>query len=1825
MTKKLRKGLLAFFLVAVLACLAGLSVLFTRHASADEVSGDSESLPLAATVYLGREGMPTEDDVYYRTSFAAGWQFVVSTAAEAPNKYVRVILWKDWVATNTTASGFGTDAADATYKGFDNGRILSPAGTNIVIDLNSYKIDRNLAGTESGVENGHVMLIQGNLTIEDNSTAKTGKITGGYNKVAGSPAVYGGGVYVAGGTFSLRGGSIDGNKESGSAVMGIGVLIKGGTFNMYGGSVANHSNVAVKNSYGAGVCVYSSGTFNMYGGVIENNTAVFGGGVAAYGVSTGTDKKAEDYVVENGVTVKKEVTVKNVAVYIDGGIIRNNTTDASVSSATNNGGGGICLYNQSTAIIKSGEIYNNRADYYGGGIYCATATQSISTLYVNGGSIHNNVVTSLTRNGNGGGIALVRTSATKTMTEGVFVNAIMTGGSIDHNAVITCCETATQPSAPSKASFQGIGGGVYILRADMKMYDGEIVNNRVCSYKNASSNAETLKKVYEAFMKSDITGIEDDICDGYRTFGGGVGIQYWGLSDGYLLPAGSFEMGGGSMHDNRADSGGGLYNDGEFTMSGGSITDNCGLWGGGMYIATYGRVKFFGKIVIADNYNIIESEDGQTVPSNVQVAAADDRRPQIVGKLEDGSKIRVSVNDSLIQNGNPLTIGYKNDNRTFISVDGKDPDNAENPTNGVWVYANPYRYFASDKAFYADKSQVDTTKVSEQHLMVLEDGELGIGRKPIMFIVTYSDFSTKNFIFGDETIEDMPEWNYVSCTYNDKVFPKTIAAYVDGKQVGEAVSVDNEAGVYTIKANPNTGDMGGKTEAVFYVVVKAKTLATETDGLKVELSDDHFVADRSEKIPTSCVVTFNDITLVAGTKEDGQGDYWLEYLNNVNAGWATVVVHFRNNYAGEARTTYRIYTYDDPSITTKITWEVLVNGEWVPFTSSMYGDTFTYIFNHTDLDGVDQSGKIRAKLTVETFEFVQTVYAYGIDVSKDDELQNTSMYISFQGDENIRFRNAGTYTIKVEGDGNYNIIDNDRTISGVEMNKLELTLSADDFEDYVEDDGAITSRLWQLQIGSGDSAIYTNLLDKTTYVDPQATANKFGEKVTIGTENDAYARYRAVGMSLVLDNGYPVSGKTVSYWLEMALSVTYTPAEGVVGVFGDITTVTTTVTITFNGNYSVGNDNTIVLTKIWNIVTSANNLRMANGNSLATTELEGWTFGNPYELQAFTFRPEHSDTVIYTYYSENNELVTRFALVYSNETSDAYRQFYAVKEEDGKIVVDKENPYDSENFMYNYNYTLKAGTYRIEISIPLSTANVEMHTHWWDNNSLANDFGARYYEFSYEFTFTVAQFSVLEEGSTEENVEFTLTESKVIEYKGLRIMFPDNNNVVYDGTSNNLVKPIIMLYNTTLEENVEYTLSTESVNAGSAVLTITGINSLKGNIIINEAFNIVQAVNGWYDIPSIANWTYDAFDRQISLINGLPNFGVNGMWFAVFSDREGTKVIEGLEEIVLDEYGYVNASVAKILNGLDAGYYYLFAYVEATNNYSGLENSVQFRVFTATNSWVVTPTVNTWIEGRYDKPQYDEDGNLLDRIVVNPVFGTAHVHIEDDRGKVFYDSDEGIDILNDAKPGRYFLTAWVFADKADLEGVDPVTVNFSGLDKYTLIFYVFEAPGLPWWGTLLIAVGSLLLAALIIFILWKKGVFRIVTDKILLKIRTRVSVESTIASVRAAKRMEEGRKSVAEAKRRERLEQLRQKAQEQRAMSPEERAAQLEAKTQAAEAKMQAEAARLEKLRARSEKARAQAEKSKDATPQSEEKASEKTDTPENADAPETPDTPTEE
>lgn len=255
--------------------------------------------------------------------------------------------WQDLQAKiDNAADGATITLSDDLTAESDDEAITVPTGRTVTIDLGGHKIDRARTAKESA---GYVILVEGSLTVTDNSEGQTGAITGGWTSGTG------GGVYVRG-AFTLEGGAITGNRadQAGSQGSdptgdGSGVYVDGGTFTMNDGAIRDNARCE-KN--GGGVFV-NSGAFTMNGGEISGNSASIGGGV-----------------YHNSGTFT-----------MNGGVITGN--DA--------GNGGGVYISGGTFEMKGGALSDNSTSY-GGGVFINTAVFDLS-----GGTISGNT-------GEGGGV-----------------------------------------------------------------------------------------------------------------------------------------------------------------------------------------------------------------------------------------------------------------------------------------------------------------------------------------------------------------------------------------------------------------------------------------------------------------------------------------------------------------------------------------------------------------------------------------------------------------------------------------------------------------------------------------------------------------------------------------------------------------------------------------------------------------------------------------------------------------------------------------------------------------------------------------------------------------------------------------------------------------------------------------------------------------------------------------------------------------------------------------------------------------------------------------------------------------------------------------------------------------------------------------------------------------------------------------------------------------------------------------------------------------------------------------------------------------------------
>jgi len=354
----------------------------------------------------------------------------------------------------------------------------SSSGALLLIGAGQTIIARDV--TLKGRENNSSLVIVG----EDSTFRMEGgaKVTG--NSCYSNTSIYGGGVYVNGGTFTMQdSASVSGNTSmsggGGVYVSGVKDRFNTGRFTMQGNASVT-GNTAYESS-GGGVYV-GDGIFVMHDKAsVSGNTASEGGGV--YGTLTMQDNASVSgntcsayytggfnavYRGGNGGGVYGTLTMQ------DNATVSNNT--ASSGSKYGGSGGGVygTLTMQDNATIK-----NNSTNGSGGGVYSHNITMRSSAMVSGntaseGGGVYgtitmydNATVSGNTASNSGGGV-----SGTLTMQGGTVAGntAKYTGGGVSG--------TLNMQGGTVSGNTASTGGGVY---GTLTMQDGTVSGNTASS------------------------------------------------------------------------------------------------------------------------------------------------------------------------------------------------------------------------------------------------------------------------------------------------------------------------------------------------------------------------------------------------------------------------------------------------------------------------------------------------------------------------------------------------------------------------------------------------------------------------------------------------------------------------------------------------------------------------------------------------------------------------------------------------------------------------------------------------------------------------------------------------------------------------------------------------------------------------------------------------------------------------------------------------------------------------------------------------------------------------------------------------------------------------------------------------------------------------------------------------------------------------------------------------------------------------------------------------------------------------------------------------
>lgn len=458
-----------------------------------------------------------------------------------------------------------------------------------------------------------VWVENGNGAGKANFVLYSGSISG--NEYDNASIKFGAGVHLgANASFTMHGGSISGNKTAG---YGGGVYVQAGTtsFTMTGGTITGNS----AGHDGGGVYV-KNGSFTMTGGTISGNTAgsgCNGGGVYAdinanvtlSGAPVITENKDADGTVNNVYLDKDEVYGEGGTFIGEGGLSSTSSIGVTVDAGrlpTTDGG--------YTTIAEAAEGYTITADdakrlSADAGTGYSVRQKDNTLVLVKGELPHEHPICGAAHkdiNGHTGECADVTWTAWDGVSDITY--------DANNTAYVYLRDNAERDSALEIAN----GYTLYL-----------------CLSGHSLTKNKTGKSVIKVGDNATLSLCDcSDAQSGKLTHGTTAsGLKYTGhgVSLGYRS---TFNMYGGSITGNRADTGGGVslaseYSYAKFNMYGGSITNNAatnGDGGGGVYLARMGEFVMKGGEITGNTakngggvYTAVNGNTGLTVSGDAAI------------------------------------------------------------------------------------------------------------------------------------------------------------------------------------------------------------------------------------------------------------------------------------------------------------------------------------------------------------------------------------------------------------------------------------------------------------------------------------------------------------------------------------------------------------------------------------------------------------------------------------------------------------------------------------------------------------------------------------------------------------------------------------------------------------------------------------------------------------------------------------------------------------------------------------------------------------------------------------------------------------------------------------------------------------------------------------------------------------------------------------------------------------------------------------------------------------------------------------------------------
>ncbi|MDE7256764.1 MAG: hypothetical protein K2N50_02260, partial [Clostridia bacterium] len=352
---------------------------------------DSTATSSNVAVTYSRSNSPNNTTTF--STHREAWEKAIADSL-TNNRKVGFTLTSDWVASDNadnSNTSFGATMPTEATGAYFYGMLCVPTGADIVLDLKTFKLDRNLINNvkvkaAAGVERGGVIWVQGGtltvngtITEYNDSNAKRDVSVVGADvatdatKEAVTGLVVKGGMITGGYTRGAQNGA-----NGGIMVSGQGHLI----FN--GGAVYNtRVNLTSGTCNGGGISVVGEGSqVDFNGGKVVGNR---GGGASFDGA--GILANAQTILNVTGGEIAWNTNTNNAGGSLGGGIHLETGVDCSIENAVIHDnaagqGGGIGAWGTVVVNVKNCEIYNNIGWTQGGGIGVNNSTVSVDSVKI---------------------------------------------------------------------------------------------------------------------------------------------------------------------------------------------------------------------------------------------------------------------------------------------------------------------------------------------------------------------------------------------------------------------------------------------------------------------------------------------------------------------------------------------------------------------------------------------------------------------------------------------------------------------------------------------------------------------------------------------------------------------------------------------------------------------------------------------------------------------------------------------------------------------------------------------------------------------------------------------------------------------------------------------------------------------------------------------------------------------------------------------------------------------------------------------------------------------------------------------------------------------------------------------------------------------------------------------------------------------------------------------------------------------------------------------------------------------------------------------------